>query len=102
MSDQYEPVELSPEFLEAAQENLEKIADSKIFLTLFTGKMAEEAIPCLQMGLALYLDKPIIVVCGEDQIVPKNLEKVAVAIFRGDIKDPEFQHWLGREISMLR
>lgn len=109
MSNQYDednPVsrslELSPEMLSAAQENLEKISQSSIFLTLFTGDMYKETIPCLQLGLAMMLDKPIIIACEKGTKIPDNMRKVATAIFEGDMRDDDFQHWLGREISMMK
>lgn len=95
--------DLEPEeelwLLQAAQQNYDKIKNSGVFLSLFNHDMTKDAVPCLQLGLAMMLDKPIIVVARPDETIPENLKKVATAIYQGDLSSPEFQAFLGKQLS---
>lgn len=87
--------------INAADRNCAMIDDSKVFLSLFSRDMTKDAIPCLQLGLAMMLDKPIIVVARPEDEIPENLQNVATAIFQGDPADPKFQEFLGNELRRL-
>lgn len=62
---------------EAARRNAEKIAGSHVFLALFNEKMLDDPICLLQMGLAIYMDKPIYLLVPQDTPIPENLRRVA-------------------------
>jgi hypothetical protein len=87
--------------INAADRNCAMIDDSKVFLSLFSRDMTKDAIPCLQLGLAMMLDKPIIVVAAPEDEIPENLQNVAVAIFQGDLNDERFKEFLGKELLRL-
>lgn len=79
--------EIPDELRRATKENADKIADSNVFLTIFNKSMIEEVIPLIQMGLAVYLNKPILVIVPESQFdaIPHNL----LAMARGIEKFPD-------------
>jgi hypothetical protein len=85
--------------LKAAQENYDKINDSRVFLTIFHHDMVKDTIPCIQLGLAIMLDKPIIVVCPEDVRIPENLKKVAIGIYQGGIDTPAFMEFMKEHLG---
>lgn len=72
--------EVDEKLREAAKRNFEMINSSETFCVLFNEKMLEEVIPVLQMGLAIYLDKPIVIVAARGAEIPMNVRRVAVAI----------------------
>jgi len=78
------------ELKRAAKRNLDKINSSAVFLALFNEKMAKDPICLMQMGLAIYLDKPIALLVPEGAVIPENLRRVAQKIeyFRRDEDDP--------------
>lgn len=94
--------DLEPEeelwLLKAAQENYDKINDSSVFLTLFHHDMVKDTIPCLQLGLAMMLDKPILIVCPEEREIPENLKKVAIGIYQGELNTPEFMEFMKEHV----
>ena len=57
-----------------------KIEQSSIFLSIFTENYENDPVPALQLGLAMIMDKPIVLVVPEGVIVPENIKKVAQAI----------------------
>lgn len=69
--------------------NYDRIRDSKMFLTLFNQDMRKEALPCLQLGLAIMMDKPILILAPREAVIPTNLKRIAVAIERFDSDDIE-------------
>lgn len=87
--------------INAADRNCAMIDDSKVFVSLFSKDMTKDAIPCLQLGLAIMLDKPIIVVADPRDDIPENLQHCATAIFQGDPGDPKFQEFLAQELQRL-
>jgi hypothetical protein len=72
----------SEEFKQSVREVADKISDSAAFLCLFNEHMIEEIHPLIQMGLAVYMDKPIYLVMPEVRLpfVPENLRKLAKGI----------------------
>ena len=71
----------------AAQRNFDKIRDSHVFCVLFNESMVEKVVPLLQMGLAVYLDKPICLLVPRGATVPINLRRMATAIEEFDPTD---------------
>lgn len=66
----------------AAREMAEKIGASGIFLCIFNEHMVEEVVPLIQMGLAVYLDKPIYLIMPECRLktLPENVRRLARGI----------------------
>lgn len=55
----------------------EKVRSSHCFLTLFDEKMWEDPQPCLELGMAIMLDKPIYVIAPDNAHIPENLRRVS-------------------------
>jgi len=64
---------------EAAKRNAEAISGSPVFVVMFNEAMIEEVIPLIQMGIAVYMDKPIYLLIPESKVlqVPENLRRIA-------------------------
>lgn len=58
----------------------EKIEHSAAYLGLYSGDWKKDPLPALQLGIAILLDKPIVIVVTDGSTVPESLKKVAVAI----------------------
>ncbi len=71
-----------------ARENFTAIGQSDVFCVLFNESMVQEVIPLLQMGLAVYLDKPMKVLVEKGVQVPINLRAMATGIEEYDPDDP--------------
>lgn len=50
--------------------------------------MVDEVLPLIQMGLAVYLDKPIVILAPKGSLIPANLRAMATAIEDFDPTDP--------------
>jgi hypothetical protein len=79
---------VSPELRAAAQENFRLIESTHWFLVLFNEHMIEEVIPLIQMGLAVYLDKPIVLLVPKGATIPMNLRRLALDVAEFDRDDP--------------
>lgn len=73
---------------DATRENFEKISGSTTFCLLFNEKMVDEVIPLIQMGLAIYLDKPIVILKPTGAVLSGNLRAIATAVEDYDRDDP--------------
>ncbi len=71
----------------AVRRNFEAVGGSRTFCLLWNEKMVEEVLPILQMGLAVYLDKPIIVLLPKGQVLSANVRAMATAIEEYDQDD---------------
>lgn len=76
----------------AVRRNYEGLSDSKTFCLLFNEKTIEEVIPLIQMGLAVYLDKPIVILAPTGSVIPANLRAMATAIEEFDPNDEASLH----------
>lgn len=56
------------------------LANSAVMLSLFTESVEKDPIPVLQLGYALVLDKPIVIVAPEGRHIPWGIRRVARAI----------------------
>jgi hypothetical protein len=72
----------------AARKNADLIGSSHWFLVLFNDRMVEEVVPLIQMGLAVYLDKPVVLLVPRGAVVPMNLRRLALHIAEFDPADP--------------
>jgi hypothetical protein len=64
----------------------EGISSSQLFVVGFSGKK-DDAVQCLQLGMAIMMNKPIIVLADDATPIPKTLERVAVRVARTDLHD---------------
>lgn len=82
-------MKISKELRDAARRNFEGIKDSKTFCVIWNESMVDDVIPLIQMGLAVYLDKPIVVVVPKGRGgIPANIRAMAVKIIEVDFDDP--------------
>src|SRR5213593_1732764 len=74
---------------EAAERSTEKISSSAAFVALFNDAMLEDPLCLMQMGIAIYMDKPIYLLVLEGAEISANLRRVAVRIeyFKRDPKE---------------
>lgn len=77
---------------DAVRRNYEGLSGSTTFCLLFNERMLEEVIPVIQMGLAVYLDKPIVILAPKGALIPANLRAMATAIEEFDPKDEASLH----------
>lgn len=86
-------VPIPPEYQEwltrAFKENKSGIEKSGVFLSLFSGNMIKDSLACLQLGIAIMLDKPIVVLADQLEQIPRNLRKIAIVVDVIDKKNPE-------------
>lgn len=87
-------------FMNFYLDNKRKINDSDILLALCEDTVNIEAEMALQMGIAVYMDKPIGALVAEGQKVPRNVQKVAN--FVEQYKPDEIQAAAGRLSQKLR
>jgi hypothetical protein len=90
---------------EAAERSAEKIADSAVFMGLFSKDYRESSLCLLQLGIAIMLDKPILMVVPPDVEVPENLRKLAAGLCVIDIRasgsSEVVADWLKKKIEEL-
>lgn len=72
----------------AVKENGEKIKESTGFVSIFTTNYEKEPLCALQIGLAVLLDTPIIIIADHKQTIPLHITKIARLIERVDINNP--------------
>lgn len=60
------------------------IRESTTFITLWSDSMASDPkgdpVPVIQLGLAMLLDKPIVIVAPVGAVIPENVRRVARSI----------------------
>src|SRR6266403_4432408 len=74
----------------ASESSAEKIKESGSFLAIFTDDYKKAALPLLQLGIAIMMDKPIILIVPKEHWnikIPLHLEKIASLIKRVDFDD---------------
>lgn len=72
----------------AMDDTVEKIRATDTFVAMCNGTF-DDPLMLMQMGVAIFLDKPIMLVVNRDTPVPENLKKVAQKIEYADWSDPE-------------
>ena len=93
------PSKVSRELRAAAKRNAALIEGSRFFLVLYNEKMLEEVIPIIQMGLAVYLDKPVVLLVPTGATVPMNLRRLALDIAEYDRDDPASMETAMQQLS---
>jgi hypothetical protein len=81
-------VKITKALRDAARRNYEGLSGSRTFCLLWNEQMVDEVIPLLQMGLAVYLDKPIVVLLPKGRVLTGNVRAMATAIEEYDPDDP--------------
>jgi hypothetical protein len=70
--------------------------DSTVFLNLWNDKMAtdpsSEPVPVMQLGYAMLLDKPIVIIAPHGSKIPENVTRVARAVEFFDRDDTNSLH----------
>jgi hypothetical protein len=89
------------EYLDHAEkEMLPKMKDSALTIALYPGEVDIKL--CVEIGAAILLDKPIILVASTDKPIPANLVRVASAIIQCDnIKDQSTQDRIEAAITQV-
>lgn len=72
----------------ATRELAKHLASAEWFVVSYDEDGIEQPIALLQMGLAIYLDKPIVVVVPIGIRIPMNLRRLALRIVEYDPADP--------------
>jgi hypothetical protein len=80
------------EELAALKRNLEHIDDSAIFLSM-VGKSVNDLDPkgCMELGAAIILGKPLLVVAHSDDDISGPLRAAAAAVVIGDPKEDDLK-----------
>lgn len=68
-----------------AADSGQKIADSSAFVGLVTKNFLDNPACALQIGFAVLMDKPIVLIVDEKETVSKHLTKIATRIERVDM-----------------
>jgi hypothetical protein len=71
----------------AAKASGDKIADSSIFASLVTKNFLKSPLCALQLGLAILMDKPILLIVDKDEKISPALVKIARQIERVDFNN---------------
>lgn len=80
------------EELEALKRQIEGVEDSRMFLSM-VGPPGEQLRPegCMQIGAAVLLGKPILVIAREDEHVSLPLRRAAAVVLIGSPDDQDFK-----------
>ena len=100
MSDPWAELE---EYLEHARKELvPKMPGSAFVMTLVPGGEPDLKF-CLELGLAIMLEKPLIVAVSPGSHVPERLMQIAAAVVEVDMEDPsKGAQELGRVMARLK
>lgn len=81
-----------------------RMAASAMAMVVLNGWTVDgfDAKSALEMGTLMLMDKPLIVVAGEDQPLPAAVERAAAAIVRGELGSPEMGERLQAAIVSLQ
>src|SRR5262245_30462103 len=73
---------------DAAKRNAEAITGSAVFVCLFSKSMLEDPISLMQMGIAVYADKPIYILVEDSRVldISENLRRMArgLEVYKAD------------------
>jgi len=71
----------------AQDELVPKLRASAMTISLMPSDGDFDAKFALELGASIMLDKPIVIVASPGQVLPAALERIAVAVVRGDLAD---------------
>jgi len=83
----------------ASRDMLPKMESSACAISIYSGKVDPKL--CLEVGAAILLNKPIVLLVPLEQGVPWALERAAACIVRGDAKDPATQKELSAALEWV-
>lgn len=72
---------------EAVKRSAKPIQQSNMFVSLATKNYIESPLCALQLGLAILMDKPIVIIADKNEKMPEALVKIAKVIERVDFDD---------------
>jgi hypothetical protein len=75
---------------EAAARSKDNIENSEIYAGVVTKSFIEDPLCALQLGYALLLDKPIVLIVDKNVQIPASLVRAAKVIERVDFEEPEW------------
>lgn len=76
-----------------------QIEESDSFASIFTSNFRDSPLCALQLGIAIMLDKPIVILADHKEKIPKHLTKIAGLIHRVDMNDPKSLQGAGSAIQ---
>jgi hypothetical protein len=77
----------SPDVLKYLKTNVEKLSNSHAYLGIVTPNFLEDTICAFQLGLAVMMDKPIILIVDEGTEISGKLKSIADEVYYVDMKD---------------
>jgi hypothetical protein len=80
-------MEFSKEEKEKTKEMADKLEESTVYTGIFTENFKKDPTCALQLGLAILMNKPILLLVQEGVSVPAALAKVAIVETFKDMKD---------------
>ena len=86
---------------ENVEDSFKKITESSTFVVVVTEKFLNSPKCALEVGMALLMDKPIIIICSKTMKIPKNLLSVAKAVERVDFNDDKDQKRVAETINNI-
>lgn len=69
-------------------DSLRKIADSDMFVAIANENEIDPKF-CMELGAAIMLDKPLVIVVPPDRVVPLRLQRIASHVIHADIDTEE-------------
>jgi hypothetical protein len=72
---------------EAVNRNAGPMEESSVFASILSGNVRADPLACLQLGMAIVMDKPLFLIVDKNMTVPKHLVKIAARIERIDVKN---------------
>jgi hypothetical protein len=74
------PPEEQARWQEIAAGNLQAIRESGLFLAIFTDAYTRDPLALMQLGLAVVLDKPVLLLARAGATIPENVRRMAHGI----------------------
>lgn len=78
--------ELQDWLKEAVARNAPKMQESSMFASIVTDGFFKDPTCMLQIGMAVLMDKPIVIIADKDTKIPASLMKIARLVERVDLK----------------
>lgn len=88
---------------EASKNSLPKMQQSGTYMGVVTSDFLKDPLCALQLGYAMILDKPIVLIADKNLKIPASLTKIAKVIERVDINNKnDMKRATESIVSMLR
>lgn len=79
-----------------------KIAKSAVYTGLYSKNFVKDPRCALELGMAMFLDKPIAIIAMDGEPIPENVKKVATIIEHVDSKVPgDMKRAVGKIAQMV-